>query len=88
MAKSKTPAATPPKPKRVQKIKHGKIDGLFWVWPDGKKTHLRFLNDAVTKFFALPVGFYDEVKKSDSVNLKNLVIIAKSRFLKCTVIKP
>ena len=75
MAKSKT----------VTKTKHGTIDGNQWIWPDGTKTHMRFIQQAVIKSQPLPIGFYEEAEKLNNRFLNHLVAVAKERKLKCTV---
>ena len=66
----------------------GHLDGNNWVWPDGRKTHLRFIGIAVRKYKPLPLGFYDAVAKSDRKNLKQLVNKAKHLKLLDNVEEP
>lgn len=68
--------------------KVGKLDGPYWVWPDGKRTHLRFITEAVQKKRNLPKGFYAAAKKANRNNLNIVVFTAKKLGLKCTVGKP
>jgi len=68
--------------------KLGKLKGEYWVWPDGKKTHLRFIGIAVSRYRPLPKGFYEAAKKANRKNLNLLVMKAKSLDLKCTVSEP
>jgi len=68
--------------------KIGKLEGESWVWPDGRKTHLRFITIAVQKYRPLPKGFYAAAKKANRTNLNSLVRKAKSLKLKCTVTEP
>jgi len=56
---------------------HGKIKDGYWVWPDGRKTHMRFVAKAVSKYKNLPLGFYKEALKQKSNNLNLLVAKAK-----------
>lgn len=67
---------------------HGKIENGFWVWPDGKRTHMRFIAKAVSKYKNLPLGFYKEALKQNSHNMNLLVAKAKSLELKDNVEKP
>ena len=62
--------------------KHGYIEGAFWIWGDGKKTHLRFLREGVITLKKLPPGFYKAVESSDSKPLKHMANVAKKRGLK------
>jgi hypothetical protein len=64
--------------------KPGKLEGDFWVWPDGGKTNLKFIQIAVHKMKPLPLGFYAAVEKSDRRNLKYLVERAKALGLEDT----
>jgi len=64
------------------------IDGKYWVWPNGTKTHLRFILKAVQQMRPLPKDFYKVAEKLDRPNLNQIVRKAKSLKLKCTVEKP
>jgi len=68
------------KPDKV--VKKGKLDGQYWVWPSGTRTHLRFIKEAVMKMRPLPMGFYAAAKKANLPNLNVLVAKAKSMGLK------
>lgn len=39
------------------------IDGLFWVWPDRRRTHVRFIESAIIAGRRLPAGFYAAAKR-------------------------
>ena len=73
-------------PAKQQKVCTGKISGRYWVWPDGSRTHLRFISMAVTRKQALPVGFYDEAEShhAEDKNLMRMVDAAKEFGLECT----
>lgn len=68
--------------------KVGKLEGMYWVWPDGFKTHIRFIGIAVRKYQPLPRGFYAAAARTKGRNLKLLVAKAKHLGLKCTVDRP
>lgn len=68
--------------KQVTKSETGHIDGQFWIWPDGKRTHIRFLQEAVITKRPLPPGFYKEAKKSKSQAIKHMASVAKNRGVK------
>jgi len=85
MAKSNSKTVTIQKP---PKVKVGKLEGEYWVWPDGRKTAIRFLTMAVKKYRPLPIGFYEAAKKANRPNLNRLVMKAKHLGLKCTVKEP
>ena len=74
-------------PAKQQKACTGKISGRYWVWPNGTRTHLRFISMAVTRKQALPVGFYDEAEShhAENENLMRMVHAAKEFGLECTV---
>jgi len=78
------------KTKLVQKpkVKVGTLEGEFWVWPDGRKTAIRFLTRAVQRYRPLPVGFYEAAEKANRPNLNRLVMKAKYLKLECTVKVP
>ena len=65
----------------------GTISQGYWVWPNGSRTHLRFIKMTVTRKQALPVGFYDEVEShhAENENLMRMVHAAKEFGLECTV---
>ena len=65
----------------------GKLEGQYWVWPDGTKTHLRFIKEAVMKKRALPKGIYAAAEKLNLPNLNHLMRKAKSLGLKDSVEK-
>lgn len=73
---------------KTKTIKTGKLEGNYWVWPDGRKTHLRFISQAVSRMRPLPKGFFDAAKKANLRNLNHLVLKAKSLGLKDTVTEP
>lgn len=69
-------------------IPHGKIVDGYWVWPDGRKTHLRFIGEAIRKIRPLPFGFYKEAERVNMNNLNIMVHAAKQLKLKDTVMEP
>ena len=73
---------------RKPKAKSGKIVGVNWVWPDGRKTNLRHIAMAIRRKKNLPKGLYAEAKRVNRNNLNMMVNAAKFLKLKCTVTKP
>jgi len=67
--------------------KVAKIQGSYFIWPSGKKTHMRFIYEAVKMMRPLPKGFYEAAKKFNKPNLNRLAEAAKKKGLKCTVTK-
>ena len=73
------------KPKK-EKSKLPQILGSYFIWPDGKKTHIRYIYNAVTKGRPLPKGLFKLVDKDPTlVNLRRIVAAARKRGLKDTV---
>jgi len=66
----------------------GHLEGNYWIWPDKRKTHIRFIGQAVSKYKNLPLGFYAAVEKSKRKNLKQLVMKAKHLDLKDNIEVP
>ena len=70
---SGTPKSNPKKEKP-----HGHFEGINWVWPNGQKTHVRFIDIAIRKMKPLPRGFYIEAEKEKYLtNVKNMLRKAK-----------
>lgn len=72
----------------MAKSETGKLVGQNWIWPDGRKTHIRFIAQAISRYKPLPKGFYAEVKRLNTKNLNFLAMKAKSLGLKDTVLEP
>ena len=70
---------------KKKKSKSPQILGSYFIWPDGKKTHIRYIYNAVTKGRPLPKGLF---KLADAdpklVNLRRIVAAARKRGLKDT----
>ena len=57
---------------------HGHFEGVNWVWPNGQKTHVRFIDIAIRKMKPLPRGFYIEAEKETYLtNVKHMLRKAK-----------
>ena len=57
---------------------HGHFEGVNWVWPNGQKTHVRFIDIAIRKMKPLPRGFYEEAEKETYLtNVKHMLRKAK-----------
>lgn len=53
---------------------HGHFEGVHWVWPNGQKTHVRFIDIAIRKKKPLPKGFYEEAEKETYLtNVKHML---------------
>ena len=53
---------------------HGHFEGVNWVWPNGQKTHVRFIDIAIRKMKPLPRGFYEEARKEKYLtNVKHML---------------
>ena len=57
----------------------GHIEGQSWVWPDGKKTPMKFIQDAVIRSKPLPKGFYKAAKASSNTSFNHMANIATQR---------
>lgn len=78
-----SPSITPKK-----EIPHGRIESPYWVWTDGRKTHLNFIVMAIRKMKSLPHGFYDEAERVNINNINMMAAKAKSMDLKDDVMEP
>ncbi len=64
----------------------GHFEGIYWVWPNGQRTHVRFIDLAIRQMRPLPVGFYEEAEKETYLtNVKNMLRKAKQLKLPATV---
>ena len=70
------------KPKITAKPKTGKIEGQYWVWQNGLKTHLRFMLEHMKRKGAVPQGFLKACEKSTDPNLRRLAQIAELHGIK------
>lgn len=66
----------------TKKIVAGKIDGEFWVWPNGLRTHINHIAQSIRKGYPLPRGFYAEAARVNRPNLNLITAKAKSQALK------
>ena len=65
---------------------HGHFEGVNWVWPNGQRTHVRFLDLAIRQMRPLPRGFYEEAEKETYLtNVKNMLRKAKQLKLPADV---
>ena len=62
-----------------------KFERPYYVWENGKKTHLRFIQQAIMQSRPLPIGFYEAAKDSKDAGIQKLLQVAKTRKLKATV---
>jgi hypothetical protein len=66
---------------KIQK-KPGHFEGKFWVWGDGKKTHINFLRMSITTKRPMPPGFYKFCANSKNPGLIKMGKVAKHFKLK------
>ncbi len=66
----------------AEQKKPGHFEGKFWVWADGKKTHVRFIHMAMRTYKRIPPGFYAACEESKDPGLIKMGVIAKKRKLK------
>lgn len=85
LSKSKKDAESSEKPKTP---KTGTIEGEHWVWPDGRKTPLKFIGIAIRKKKPLPLGFYDAAEKLNRGYTNIMATVAKHHKLPANVEMP
>ncbi len=61
----------------VGQKKAGDFSGKFWVWGDGKKTHIKYIQMAIRSRKRLPPGFYKACEKDENASVKHMASIAK-----------
>jgi len=65
-------------PNKESKKPHGHFEGTYWVWPNGQRTHVRFIDKAIRQMRPLPRGFYIEAEKETYLtNMKAMLRKAK-----------
>jgi len=57
----------------------------YYIWENGKKTHIRFIQLAIQQSNPLPIGFYEAAKNSKDKGILKLLQVATTRNLKATV---
>lgn len=71
-------------PKKATKGK-AKFERPYYIWENGKKTHMRFIQKAIMQSNPLPIGFYEAAKNSKDRGILKLLQVAKSRKLEAKV---
>lgn len=56
-----------------------KFEGHYYVWENGTKTHISFIQKAIRGSDPLPAGFYNAAKKSKDPGIKKLLQVAQDR---------
>lgn len=79
------------KDKKDKKEKHDKVklvkakfERPYYIWENGKKTHMRFIQIAIQRKHPLPVGFYDAAKASKDKGIQKMYEVAKIRKIPAT----
>jgi len=62
-----------------------KFERPYYIWENGKKTHIRFIQDAIKRSKPLPIGFYEAAKNSTDRGILKLLQVATTRKLEATV---
>jgi hypothetical protein len=62
-----------------------KFERPYYIWENGKKTHMRFIQKAIMQSNPLPIGFYEAAKNSTDKGIQKLYQVAKSRKLEAKV---
>jgi len=76
-----------PNNKKISIITKGKakFERPYYIWENGKKTHMRFIQKAIMQSNPLPIGFYEVAKNSTDKGIQKLYQVAKSRKLEAKV---
>jgi len=62
-----------------------KFERPYYIWENGKKTHMRFIQKAIMQSNPLPIGFYEAAKNSTDRGIQKLHQVATTRKLKAIV---
>lgn len=74
--------------KPVKEKPHGHFEGVNWVWRNGTRTHVRFIDLAIRQKRPLPLGFYEEARKEKYLtNVKHMLRKAEQLKLPADVDK-
>ncbi len=73
-----SPASTPSTGK-------AKFEGKYYIWENGKKTHVKFIQLAIQASKPLPIGFYDAAKDSNDKGIQKLLQVDKTRKIPAKV---
>lgn len=71
------------KPDKVKLVK-AKFERPYYIWENGKKTHMKFIQLAIQRGHPLPVGFYDAAKVSKDKGIQKMYEVAKIRKISAT----
>jgi hypothetical protein len=81
--KSTSPADEEKKPKKeTKKSGEGHWELPYWVFANGKKTHLRHINYGVIRKREIPSGFYKASEGSQNFHIHKMLLAAKKLKLK------
>ena len=62
-----------------------KFERPYYIWENGKKTHMVFIQNAIKQGKPLPIGFYEAAKNNPDRGIQKLYQVATTRKLKATV---
>ena len=71
------------KQKKV-KLQKAKFERPYYIWENGKKTHMKFIQLAIQRGNPLPVGFYEAAKNSDDKGIQKMLQVAETRKIPAT----
>jgi len=60
----------------------GHLEGKWWVWADGKRTHIKYIQMAMRSYKPLPPGFYKACDESKDPGVIKMGLIAKKFKIK------
>ncbi len=69
----------------VTKTGEAKFERPYYIWENGKKTHIRFIQLAIQRGHPLPIGFYEAAKNNKDKGILRMLQVAKIRKIKATV---
>jgi hypothetical protein len=81
-SKSDSPPPEDKKPKKESTTKEGHWELPYWVFRDGKKTHMRHISYGVIRKREIPSGFYKASEGSTNFTIMRMVETAKKHKLK------
>jgi len=79
------------KKSKIKEVIHSKpkarFEGHYYIWENGKKTHISFIQKAIQRGYNLPIGFYEAAEASPLHSIKTLLRVAKLRKIPADVEK-
>lgn len=64
-----------------------RFEGKYYIWENGMKTHIVFIQNAIKRGNSLPIGFYEAAENCQLRGVKTLLRVAKLRKIPANVEK-